>query len=64
MKQAMTKSDHAYLSGAGRAKRTEEQWVELRSVFPIYLALAKQLGVPIPFAQQKSAGRVRSRNFR
>jgi hypothetical protein len=29
-----------------------EQWAEARSVFPIYLALAKQLGVPIPFTQR------------
>jgi hypothetical protein len=28
------------------------QWTEARSVFPIYLALAKQLGIPIPFAQR------------
>jgi hypothetical protein len=28
------------------------QWAEARSVFPIYLALAKQLGVPIPFTQR------------
>jgi hypothetical protein len=27
----------------------QEQWAELRSVFPIYLALAKQLEIAIPF---------------
>jgi hypothetical protein len=30
-----------------------EQWEELRSVFPIYLALAKQLEIAIPFPQDK-----------
>ena len=30
-----------------------EEWHELRSVFPIYLALAKQLEITIPFAQDK-----------
>ncbi len=30
----------------------ELQWVESRSVFPIYLALAKQLGIPVPFSQK------------
>lgn len=30
----------------------QTQWAEARSVFPIYLALAKQLGIPIPFAQR------------
>jgi hypothetical protein len=34
------------------AKR-QEQWEELRSVFPIYLALAKQLEIAIPFPQDK-----------
>jgi hypothetical protein len=34
------------------ASRTE-QWDELRSVFPIYLALAKQLEIAIPFPQDK-----------
>src|ERR1700733_6722106 len=32
---------------------TESQWVETVSVFPIYLALAKQLGITIPFLQRK-----------
>ena len=31
----------------------QEQWAELRSVFPIYLALAKQLEIEIPFTQDK-----------
>ena len=30
----------------------QEQWAELRSVFPIYLALAKQLEIVIPFPQE------------
>src|ERR1700737_5300308 len=30
-----------------------EEWQELRSVFPIYLALAKQLEIAIPFPQYK-----------
>ena len=31
----------------------QTQWDELRAVFPIYLALAKQLEIEIPFAQDK-----------
>ena len=31
----------------------QTQWDELRAVFPIYLALAKQLEIQIPFAQDK-----------
>ena len=31
----------------------QEQWDELRSLFPIYLALAKQLIIEIPFPQEK-----------
>jgi len=31
----------------------QEQWEEVRSVFPIYLALAKQLEIAIPFPQDK-----------
>jgi hypothetical protein len=31
----------------------QEQWEELRSAFPIYLALAKQLEIAIPFPQDK-----------
>jgi hypothetical protein len=30
----------------------QTQWAEARSVFPIYLALARQLGIHIPFAQR------------
>jgi hypothetical protein len=30
----------------------QEQWAEIRSVFPIYLALAKLLEVAIPFSQE------------
>jgi len=30
----------------------QAQWAEARSVFPIYLALAKQLGIFIPFSQR------------
>ena len=37
----------------GTAGTTESQWVETVSVFPIYLALAKQLGIAIPFLQRK-----------
>ena len=33
----------------------QEQWDELRSVFPIYLALAKQLEFEIPFAPENRA---------
>ena len=32
-----------------------EQWEELRSVFPIYLALAKQLEFEIPFGPDRRA---------
>ena len=31
----------------------QEQWEELRSVFPIYLALAKQLDIEIPFSAER-----------
>ncbi len=31
----------------------QAQWQEARSVFPIYLALAKQLGLEVPFTQAK-----------
>jgi hypothetical protein len=30
----------------------QEQWAEVRSVFPIYLALAKQLEIVVPFSQE------------
>src|SRR5689334_2596645 len=31
----------------------QAQWKEARSIFPIYLALAKQLEIEIPFSQAK-----------
>lgn len=37
------------------ASARQEQWDELRSVFPIYLALAKQLELEIPFAPEHRA---------
>ena len=36
-----------------RPDARQEQWEELRSVFPIYLALAKQLEIAIPFPQDR-----------
>jgi hypothetical protein len=35
------------------ANSRQAKWAEDRSVFPIYLALAKQLEIEIPFAQEK-----------
>lgn len=35
------------------ANSRQAKWVEDRSVFPIYLALAKQLEIEIPFTQEK-----------
>ena len=46
----MTKLTTPFLSNP--AGNQAGQWAESRSVFPIYLALAKQLGIPIPFAQR------------
>jgi hypothetical protein len=46
----MTKLTTPFLPNPTETKQT--QWTESRSVFPIYLALAKQLGIPIPFAQR------------
>jgi len=40
-------------SAPGTAETNESQWAEAVSVFPIYLALAKQLGIAIPFSQRK-----------
>jgi hypothetical protein len=40
-------------SAPGTAQTTQSQWAETVSVFPIYLALAKQLGIAIPFLQRK-----------
>jgi hypothetical protein len=41
------------LSAAETAETRQSQWAESVSVFPIYLALAKQLGIAIPFSQRK-----------
>lgn len=38
---------------ASADKKRQEQWVELRSVFPIYLALARHLKIVIPFSPEK-----------
>jgi hypothetical protein len=35
------------------AESSQSHWSETVSVFPIYLALAKQLGIAIPFSQRK-----------
>jgi hypothetical protein len=35
------------------AETSQSQWAETVSVFPIYLALAKQLGISVPFSQRK-----------
>ncbi|HEY2352054.1 MAG TPA: hypothetical protein VGH83_06055 [Candidatus Acidoferrum sp.] len=40
------------LAPFGTETTRESQWEEARSVFPIYLALAKQLGIQVPFAQR------------
>src|ERR1700736_1082638 len=40
-------------STPGHAQSSKSQWAETVSVFPIYLALAKQLGIAIPFLQRK-----------
>jgi hypothetical protein len=40
-------------SAPGTADTSQSQWTETVSVFPIYLALAKQLGIAIPFSQRK-----------
>jgi len=37
----------------GTAEASQNHWAETVSVFPIYLALAKQLGIAIPFSQRK-----------
>lgn len=47
----MTKLTTPFLSNPADTTR-QTQWTEARSVFPIYLALAKQLGIPIPFTQR------------
>jgi len=38
----------------------KEEWDELRSVFPIYIALAKQLEFEIPFGQDRRTLPVKS----
>jgi hypothetical protein len=40
-------------SAPGTAETSQSRWAETVSVFPIYLALAKQLGIAIPFTQRK-----------
>src|ERR1700731_3162241 len=40
-------------SAPGTAQTSQSHWLETVSVFPIYLALAKQLGIAIPFLQRK-----------
>src|ERR1700682_4644115 len=40
-------------SAPGTAQTSQIQWTDTVSVFPIYLALAKQLGIAIPFLQRK-----------
>ena len=46
----------ANMKAPGRANQAKlSQWEEARSVFPIYLALAKQLRTEVPFSQEKRA---------
>lgn len=40
-------------SAPGTVATSQNHWAETVSVFPIYLALAKQLGIAIPFSQRK-----------
>ena len=40
-------------SAPGITETSQSRWAETVSVFPIYLALAKQLGIAIPFTQRK-----------
>ena len=40
-------------SAPGTVQTSQSQWAETVSVFPIYLALAKQLGIAIPILQRK-----------
>jgi hypothetical protein len=49
----MTTLNLSYSPPARAAGPSQDQWDEARSVFPIYLALAKQLTVDIPFAPDK-----------
>jgi hypothetical protein len=51
---AVNKTTTTLNSAPARPDATrQEQWEELRSVFPIYLALAKQLEIAIPLPQDK-----------
>jgi hypothetical protein len=49
----MTTLNLSYAPPARAAALGQDQWDEARSVFPIYLALAKQLTVEIPFPPDK-----------
>lgn len=49
--KTLVPADAKAKSRGDQAKRS--QWEEARSVFPIYLALAKQLRIEIPFGQEK-----------
>jgi hypothetical protein len=48
----MTKLTSPLASVSAGENTRQSQWAEARSVFPIYLALAKQLGIFIPFTQR------------
>ncbi len=48
----MTKLTSPLASALTGENTRQGQWAEARSVFPIYLALAKQLGIFIPFSQR------------
>ena len=49
----MTTLNLSYSAPARPSSLRQEQWDETRSVFPIYLALAKQLTLEIPFPPDK-----------
>ena len=49
----MTTLNLSYSPPARPAELGQDQWDDARSVFPIYLALAKQLTVDIPFPPDK-----------
>jgi hypothetical protein len=49
----MTTLNLSYSPPARAAAPRQDQWDEARSVFPIYLALARQLSVEIPFPPDK-----------
>jgi hypothetical protein len=49
----MTTLNLSYSPPARPAALRQDQWDEARSVFPIYLALAKQLSIEIPFTADK-----------